>query len=250
MDASDADRAGPAGSIPILTYHNIGTPPAGTTHRGLYLHPDKFRRHLDILANAGYRGVSMDEGLPHLRGERRGRIAIITFDDGYVDNLELAAPALRQHGFSATCYLVADRIGGFNAWDSDVLGVRKPLMDGAAIREWLALGMGVGSHTRTHPRLSLLDPGRQAQEIGSSKSALEDRIGVAIRHFCYPYGDYDDRCVAAVREAGYATAVTTDRGRVRGGDDLLALPRVGNNGRRSVALFRARALLWGLLEGR
>jgi peptidoglycan/xylan/chitin deacetylase (PgdA/CDA1 family) len=236
--------AAPAKPVPILTYHNIGTPPDGATHPGLYLALDKFRAQLGLLARHGYRGVSMDEGLPFLRGERQGRVAIITFDDGYLDNLELALPALREHGFSATCYLVAEHIGGFNAWDSEKLRVRKPLMDLPRIREWLAGGMKIGSHTLTHPHLTRIEPARMRHEIAGSKAALEDRLGRAVDHFCFPYGDHDRDCLDAVAAAGYVTAVTVERGRVRRGRSLLALPRLGNNGRRSTRLFQARMLLW------
>jgi len=50
--------------------------------------------------------------------------------------------------------------------------------------------------------------------------------------------------MAAAAAAGYVTAVTTERGRVRRGRSLLALPRLGNSGRRSRHLFQARLLLW------
>src|SRR6478736_4444376 len=176
MDPTQA-LAAPATPVPILTYHNIGQVPQGATHPGLYLALDKFRAQLALLARHGYRGVSMDEGLPFLRGERQGRVAIITFDDGYLDNLELALPALREHGFSATCYLVAERLGQFNAWDSELLRVRKPLMDLPRIREWLAGGMKIGSHTLTHPHLTQIDPTQMRHEIAGSKAALEDRLG-------------------------------------------------------------------------
>jgi peptidoglycan/xylan/chitin deacetylase (PgdA/CDA1 family) len=249
MGAMDGPVAAPATPVPILTYHNLGSPPPGATHRGLYLDADTFAFHLQVLADRGYRGVSMDEGLPYLRGEKQGRVAIITFDDGYVDNLELAAPALRRHGFSATCYLVADCIGGFNAWDSELLRVRKPLMDLAGIHAWLGLGMAVGSHTLSHPRLSQIDRLQMRREIEASKATLEDRLGLAIAHLCFPYGDHDAECVAAAAAAGYATAVTTERGRVHRGRSLFALPRLGNSGKRSRRLFQARALLWGLSSG-
>ncbi len=242
--------AAPANPVPILTYHNIGEAPPGATHRGLYLGLEKFRRQLGVLARHGYRGVSMDEGLPFLRGEKRGRVAIVTFDDGYRDNLELALPALREHGFSATCYLVAERIGEYNAWDSELLGVRKPLMDLAGIREWLAAGMRIGSHTLTHPHLPRVEPAQMRREVAESKAVLEQRLGVAVEHFCFPYGDHDAACVATAAEAGYRTAVTTERGRVRTGQSLFALPRVGNNGRRSDAVFLARTLLWSLSGSR
>ena len=248
MEPLVAQLAAPALRVPILAYHGIGTAPPATTHRGLYLAPEKFRRQLRVLAAHGYRGVSMSEGFAHLLGERSDKVAILTFDDGYADNLDAAAPLLREHGFGATCYLVADRIGGFNAWDSELLGVRKPLMGLDGIRDWIAMGMAVGSHTRTHPRLTRLSRAQMREEVVGSKAALEDRLGIPIDHFCYPYGDYDEACVDAVREAGYVTAVTVDRGRVRRGDRLAALPRVGNSGKRSQRVFEARTLWWSLAQ--
>jgi hypothetical protein len=47
-----------------------------------------------------------------------------------------------------------------------------------------------------------------------------------VAHFAYPYGEYDDKTVAAVAAAGFTTAVTTQRSRVLAGDKLLLLPRV------------------------
>lgn len=235
--------------IPILTYHNIGKAPAGATHRGLYLSAEKFRLHLDALERHGYRGVSMDRGLPVLRGEKHDRIAIITFDDGYVDTFEKALPALEAKGFTATCYFVAGRLGDFNVWDSDEVRVRKPLMGLRHAREWLAAGMGVGSHTVNHPRLTHLDRHAMQREIVESKTMLEQALGTSVDHFCFPYGDHDAACTRAVIEAGYSTGVTTQRGRVHPGASLHALPRIGNSGNRSANIFRARAFLWKFREG-
>ena len=233
-------------AVPILTYHNIGSAPRAATHRGLYLSVEKFRFHLDMLRRHGYRGVSMDEGLPYLRGRQQGRVAIITFDDGYVDTFENALPALQEHHFTATCYLVASHLGGFNAWDAEEVRTRKPLMDVMLIRRWLTAGMKVGSHTLSHPHLSELDPAAKQREIVESKAALEERLGIAIEHFCFPYGNYDQACLRMVEQAGYLTAVTTEQGRVGSGRSLFALPRVPNSGKRSRRFFQTRALLWKL----
>lgn len=238
--------ARPLRPVPILTYHNIGEAPPEATHRGLYLGLDKFRSHLRSLRRRGYRGISMEEGLPYLRGEKDGRVAIITFDDGYVDNLELALPALREYGFGATCYLVAGHLGDHNAWDAQELRVRKPLMDAGRVREWLAGGMHVGAHTVSHPHLPQLTSAQKRAEIVDSRARLEDRFGTPIDHFCFPYGDRDAECRDYIAEARFATAVTTERGRVRAGQDMLALPRIGNSGKRSPWVFASRAVLWRL----
>ena len=132
-------------AIPILMYHNIGRPPEGARLRSLYVRRGAFARQMRLLRMLGYQGLSMQQAMPYLRGERVGRVAAITFDDGYIDTLESALPVLKHHGFSATCYIVSGRMGSYNDWDAQSLGVRKPLMSAAQIRAWKAEGMEVGA---------------------------------------------------------------------------------------------------------
>ncbi|HXD37338.1 MAG TPA: polysaccharide deacetylase family protein, partial [Rhodanobacter sp.] len=155
-----------------------------------------------------------------------GRIAVITLDDGYVDNLDSALPILQRHGFSATCYLVSGSIGRYNQWDAERLGVRKPLMSVEQLRRWHRGGMEIGAHSRSHPRLTQCDDAQLHDEIHGSRATLEDRLGAPVTQFCYPYGDADERVAGVVREAGFAAATTTRRGRAFAGMDLWQLPRV------------------------
>lgn len=229
-------------SIPILTYHNVDRAPAHAAFNSLYVSPIAFARQMACLRALGFRGMSMSEGMPYLRGERQGRIAVLTFDDGYRDNLDHALPVLREFGFTATCYVVAQQIGRYNAWDEDVVGLRKPLMNAKDIRVWLDAGMEIGSHSLSHPRLSTLTSVQKKQEICDSKHRLEDVFGVRMDHFCYPYGDFDEGCAELVRSAGYRSAVTTRRGRERASGDPFRLRRVGISGNRNLLQFAARLL--------
>lgn len=223
--------------IPILMYHNLGTPPPGARLRSLYVRPQAFFRQMRLLRLLGYRGLSMGAAMPYLRGERQGRVAVITFDDGYADTLEHALPALQTQGFSATCYVVSDKIGQYNDWDADTLGVRKPLMDLDQLRVWQAAGMEIGAHSRSHPHLPDCSDAQLQDEVAGSKAALEHLLGVPITQFCYPYGDHDARVVAAARAAGFDAATTTRRGRARSGGDLLQLKRVLVGGHNWLYLF-------------
>ncbi|MDM7323066.1 MAG: polysaccharide deacetylase family protein [Gammaproteobacteria bacterium] len=213
--------------IPILMYHQIDNPPArGTPMRGLVVSPRRFAAQMRLLSRMGYRGLSMSELVPYLNGERQGKVVGITFDDGYRNTLEHALPILKAEGFTATCYAVSRKLGGFNDWDA-ALGVpQKPLMTAAELAAWVAAGMEVGAHTRHHVDLSAL-PDEEAQtEIRQSRSELERVIQAPVRHFCYPYGRFRPEHVNMVRTAGFATAVTVRRGRVTEADDLFQLSRV------------------------
>ena len=212
--------------IPILMYHNIGQPPQGAKLRSLYVRTGAFARQMYLLRALGFQGLSMSAAMPYLRGEKSGRVAVITIDDGYVDAIENALPALRANNFSATCYVVSGRTGQHNVWDAAALNVRKPLMSDEQVKEWHAAGMEVGAHSRTHPRLTNCPDAELLDEIAGSKSDLEALIGAPVTQFCYPSGDYDARVVAAVRQAGFSAATTTRRGRARPADDLMQLRRV------------------------
>ncbi len=223
------NRATPQGTraLPILMYHNIARAPRDLrVYRSLFVSPEAFARQMWLLRTLGYTGLSMTAAMPYLRGERTGRIVIITLDDGYVDNLDSALPVLQRYGFSATCYVVSGSIGRYNQWDAERLGVRKPLMSVEQLRDWHRGGMEIGAHTRSHPRLTQCDDAQLHEEIHGSKATLQDHLDAPVTQFCYPYGDADDRVAGVVRAAGFAAATTTRRGRASAGLDLWQLPRI------------------------
>ena len=213
--------------IPILTYHQVDTPPEkGVPYRSLMVSPAAFARQMGLLRALGYRGLSMTALEPYLRGEMKGRVVGITLDDGYVNNLKHALPVLRTHGFSATCYVVSGQMGGSNVWDEGKGIAARPLMDAAQLKAWVAGGQEVGAHTRTHVDLVRTDDSAAFQEIAGCKRDLEHRVETEVRHFCYPYGSYAAKHSAMAKAVGYKSATTTQRSRTRAGDDLFELPRV------------------------
>ena len=233
-------QQGPA--CPIFMYHNIAKAPRNLKRwRSLYVSPGAFARQLWLLQRFGYTGLSMSDAMPYLRGERHGRVAVITLDDGYVDNLQFALPALQRYGFTATCYVVSGAIGRYNHWDAEKLGVQKPLMTPAQLRACHEGGMEIGAHTRSHPYLTQCNDAQLHDEIAGSKADLEDVLGAPVTQFCYPYGDMDDRVAEITRAAGYAAATTTRRGRAPIGSDLWRLPRVQVARHHLLAQFAMRA---------
>ncbi len=221
------DTARPSPSIPILVYHQISeAPPKGAPFRGLYVSPGAFARQMALLKLLGYQGLSMSALLPHLKGERAGKVVGITFDDGYLNNLTHALPVLQRHGFSSTCYAVSNLLGRTNVWDQGIGIAQVPLMDAGQLRQWVAGGQEVGSHTQNHARLLQSDAVTARAEMVQDKAALEATLATPVQHFCYPYGEYAPEHVFMAREAGFETVTTTRRGRSTINGNLLELPRV------------------------
>jgi peptidoglycan/xylan/chitin deacetylase (PgdA/CDA1 family) len=218
-------------ALPILMFHSVSEAPPRARTPSLYLSPQRFRAYLGYIARLGFRGVSMGQASRRWLGgdatKARERLVVLTFDDGFADNFEEALPVLQEYGFTATCYVATDYVGAHNAWDADVLGVHMPMMTRQQLLAWHDAGMEVGAHTRSHRDLSA-NAGSVTlrEEIGGSKADLEDLLGSAVEHFSYPFGRYDAAAVAAVREAGFSTAVTVRDRRARITDDRFELPRL------------------------
>jgi peptidoglycan/xylan/chitin deacetylase (PgdA/CDA1 family) len=96
-------------------------------------------------------------------------------------------------------------------------------------------GVEIGGHTVSHPRLSGLPENRARSEVAGCRARLQERLGLAIRHFAFPYGrrgDCGPREFALAREAGFNSAATTRKGLVGPADRarLHSLPRNTLNG--------------------
>jgi len=212
--------------IPILMYHQIDIPPVrGTPLRGLVVHPKDFHNQMRWLKWTGYQGLSMRDLEPYLQGQKQGRVFGITLDDGYKNNFDNALPVLNKYGFTATCYGVSSQIGGTNAWDAGLVA-EKPLMGLEEWAGWLASGMEIGAHTRSHADLTALSDPAAMDEISGCKSDFERKLDCEVRHFCYPFGRFSPAHTEMARKAGYVTATTTRRGRTHTKHNAMELPRV------------------------
>ena len=213
--------------IPILTYHQIAQSPArGAPMRSLYVSPAAFALQMRTLSLLGYQGLSMTSLMPYLRGEKTGKVVGITFDDGYVNNLENAAEVLKKFNFSSTCYVVSELLGKTNIWDHDIGIAPAPLMDFSQLQHWIASGQEVGSHTQHHVDLTAIDKQTSQEEILNSRVSLSQQLNTDVQQFCYPYGRYDPEHADMVKASGYLSATTTARGKVHRGDNAFELRRI------------------------
>ncbi len=211
----------------VLMYHSIGTTPGPVQNPGLYVSPRMFRFQMWYLRIAGFRVVPLRDIMAFVAGDHRDEnLVSLTFDDGYRNFLENAYPVLRAHGYPSTIFIISNLVGKENTWVHRSPRFRERLLEWDDIRHLSRNGVDFGSHTRTHPSLVDLAPLDLDDEVKESKRLIEERVQSSVDFFCYPYGEYDEKVLAAVRKAGYLGAVTTKRGYVYRGGSPFEIHRV------------------------
>jgi peptidoglycan/xylan/chitin deacetylase (PgdA/CDA1 family) len=216
-------RSWPTGmqaGVRILAYHRVSA-----ERDPLAVTPDAFRRQMEAVLSHDARVVSLDTGLELLVQAVTEPCICVTFDDGYLDTLENAAPILRELGIPATVFLPTAMIDGRAGYDW-YRRKAPPALTWDGVAELIADGLiDVGSHSRTHARLPALDDDRVREELAGSKRDIERRLRRPVAAFCYPAGLYGSREARLVQELGYRGAVTCRSGLNRGGEPPAELRR-------------------------
>lgn len=194
--------------MPALMYHKIGWPPPGSRLKKLWVTPEDFRRQLRYLKEHNCRPITFSEWRS---AEEDGsplppRPVLITFDDGYANNYELAFPLLREFGMKGNIFLVYETVGRHNAWHDPATEPWLRMLTWAQISEMQESGLvEFGSHTMRHRNLATLSLEEARWELEESKKRLEDKLGREMLGFAYPYGSgaYLPEVRQAARQAGY-----------------------------------------------
>jgi peptidoglycan/xylan/chitin deacetylase (PgdA/CDA1 family)/GT2 family glycosyltransferase len=230
--------------VPVLMYHAFGERDEGDRY---VISRRAFARQLRLLRTLRYRPIAFSELARMLAaGEAlASRTVVITIDDGYADNLEIAKPLLRRGRFPATVFLVSRGIGGVNEWtDEGAVSGRRLLTEGE-VKELDGDGIEIGAHTRTHPSLTATAAADLDGEIRGSREDLEALLGAPVPTFAYPFGQFDPPSVAAADRAGFTGACTVESRLARLGDDPLEIPRLEIKGEDSLRTFLRKLWLGG-----
>ena len=213
----------------ILMYHRV----TDEARSPLVVSPERFKRQLAYLGEH-YQVVPLRDLVARLRVDTplTAPLAALTFDDGYRDNLTIAAPILCAFGMSATLFFAPgpQELGRPFWWDLlDAIGmtdagaltrlkelpypefqelmtetiaelrpkrvtelVKRLYLNWDEVRAWVDQGMGIGAHTLTHPILSKLTVEQARWEICQSRAVIERQVGKAIDLFSYPNGRAED----------------------------------------------------------
>jgi len=186
-------------TVPILVYHIVRPkyPDDSAAVRALAQTPEVFDAQLQYIEDAGYHVITFTDLENHfLRSTALpSKPLIISFDDGWRNQFDYAFPILVKHHLTATFFVFTNSIGrhSFLTWDN--------------LATLLDAGMTIGSHSRSHPYLTKISsPRALADEIVESKKILEDKLGITVDQFAYPFGQYNADIVRMVKEAGYHSA--------------------------------------------
>jgi peptidoglycan/xylan/chitin deacetylase (PgdA/CDA1 family) len=211
--------------VPILMYHEIAARQDSSSR--LAVSPDSFAAQLAHLREAGFTGLTLTGLASALAGDPAGlpeRPVVLTFDDGFADFHDAALPLLSRYGFIATVFVTTGWIA--DAGRHSVGGRPGRMLCWNQIREAAAAGVEIGAHSHRHLQLDQISLSSLRDELVTSKSLLEDRLGLAVANMAYPYGYSNARVRRVVNEAGYAHACAVGNAIAGPGQDALALPRL------------------------
>lgn len=205
--------------VPVLVYHYVEyvKDKKDTIRKSLSTSPHVLEAQIDTLIKNGYTFINFKKLNQYFDGKGKlpEKSVILTFDDGYEDFYTDVFPILKKYKVTAVQYVIS----GF---------IDKPnYMTDTQLREIIKSGLvEIGAHTVDHRNLKHLSYEDAKWEIGQSKKDLEERYRLIVDAFAYPYGGYNDKTPAIVREVGFNTAVTTEGGFMLSNDSRFTLDRI------------------------
>ncbi|MBV8969858.1 MAG: polysaccharide deacetylase family protein [Verrucomicrobia bacterium] len=159
---------------------------------------------MQALKDNGIAVVPLKEVLAWRRGEKNipPKSAVITIDDGYVSGYEVAWPILKEFNYPFTMFIYTNwvQVGGKSmTWDQ--------------LAEMRDAGVDIESHTESHKDLRKAPPGQDYatwlhNEVYRSKQILEDKLGIKVVAFAFPYGFHNEVVRKTAMDAGYQILLT------------------------------------------
>ena len=178
--------------------------------------PQMFEQQMQELKNRGISVIGMQDFLAWKRGEKNipPRCAIITFDDGWKSQYDVAWPIMKKFGYPFTLFIYTEGVRGGHFGGGEAITWEQ-------LAEMRDAGIDIQAHSETHQDLrkpydkvakKKLSPPEYEQwlqnEVGRSKETLEQRLGIKVNCFAVPYGFYNQHIKEIARRAGYEAVFT------------------------------------------
>ncbi|MDH3924681.1 MAG: polysaccharide deacetylase family protein [Xanthomonadales bacterium] len=228
VTAAEARHCWVSTEIPVLMYHRVANdgPDSLAPYR---ITPKLFEQQLAYLQRYGYNGLTVGEYFDAWMNSTRqsvpGKPIVLTFDDAYLDFYENAWPLLRKYGFKATVFVPVDYVGGHADWDRE-FGEPAKIMNWDQIIELHTQGVKFGSHSCCHKRLLELSEEQVFEDTKKSKEILEQKLGIEIVDYCYPFAAASEQIQQVVASVGYKSAVGGTGGDPADRQNPFYIPRI------------------------
>ena len=229
-----------------LMYHMVDD----TIEDAITVSRKTFAEQMQLLQDEGYHALTIQEAIAIAQGKLTAlpRTVLITFDDGYRDNVAHALPILAQHGLRATLFVISAYIGQRNRWNPKACYDTWHL-DWAGLRTWLAAGCDIGGHSHEHLCMTRLNEEELRHTVRVNQEVLQSGLGCTLAGFSYPYGTYSAQVKRVVAEA-YAIAFSDTAGSWSPTADRYAINRIGVRPEWEIKEFRKRIEVMGKLAAR
>jgi peptidoglycan/xylan/chitin deacetylase (PgdA/CDA1 family) len=185
----------------VLCYHGVGTVMEGGDPCGIFVSPELFKRHLDVIAGQGYELLSAGELWRQMQLGSAARKGSITFDDGLIQTVRGAIPMLLERGSGCSLFVPTGLLGKPHP-DAP----SESIVSAAELKEVAAAGVEVGAHSVDHVHLAQMPYAQALDQMRRSRAFLEDLLGKAVVTMAYPFGGVNEQTERAAREAGYELA--------------------------------------------
>ncbi len=216
----------------VFNFHHVEPVPLpNTAERGFVsITPEGLSRFIRMLRLLRYRIVSIREVLQAGDISRMGRRdVLLTFDDGFEDNLVHGLPVFEREKCPALIFILPGRFGGSNAWDQGHLPLEQQdrLM---TLDQLKTLGdspwVTYGSHGMLHRHLPELSADAIRWELEESYDILSKELTSAfVPVFAYPWGEYSDKVLERMPQTPYQYAFTTEKRPWTADESPYAIPR-------------------------
>jgi peptidoglycan/xylan/chitin deacetylase (PgdA/CDA1 family) len=211
----------------ILLFHRVNDEDDDPMSTPTYIFEDMIKK-----IKNNYRPISLQELIEKIRqGEKiEHSTVVITFDDGYRDNVTNALPILEKHGVPATFFIASGYVGTNKVfpWDEENRNKFENLTwdDVRYIRR---KGFEIGSHTINHVNLGEVSLETARREIRGCKEKIESETGEIVDKFAYPFGRRDKmrvEVIPLIKESGFTCCLSGYGGKVDKNCDLFHLNRI------------------------
>lgn len=217
--------------IPILMYHKIPSKEIRSQHK-IYVTKENFEKHLQFFQRSGFQTLTFSDLQKFRTGQKDfkefpKKPLILTFDDGYTDNLVNASPLLKKYNFKAQIFLLADSEIKINSWDINSAEPAHEIISGSERNKWKESAFEIGSHGFCHQKITEFNSSESAQkELAESKKSLEKEFNTPINVYAFTYGITGKNSAELAQKAGYDYAVNTDSGGLLAEEDPYSIFRV------------------------